>query len=60
MCPPLSKDEYYPVFLVAGAQGQIMAEEGEGGGGQLVTTISDQKYWCLVLIIIIFLVLIHL
>ena len=31
MCPPLSKDEYYPVFLVAPA-------EGEGGGGQLVTT----------------------
>ena len=38
MCPPLSKDEYYPVFLVAPAGGQIMAGEGEGGGGQLVTT----------------------
>ena len=43
MCPPLSKDEYYPVFLVAGAEGEIMAEEGEGGGGQLVTTVKVSR-----------------
>ena len=33
VCPPLSKDEYYPVFLVAPAPGQIMAREGKGSGG---------------------------
>ena len=38
VCPPLSKDEYYPVFLVAIL---LAGAEGEGGGGQLVTTDWD-------------------